>query len=176
MIVGSRSAIIMGFFGAVFLALTLAWQWHVLGSILVIPFLVFVLIAFTASYALRQPGSGIALSSTAKRTFLWASTAEGAGIFVAINVVMNMHRPDWRLPAMALVVGLHFLPVAYGTGFRAYYRLGGALIAVALVGFAVPSPFGGALSGVAAAACLWSASVIAVLRDGGMALLQTRRV
>jgi hypothetical protein len=80
------------------------------------------------------------------------------------------------LPAMAFVVGLHFLPIAYGTGVRAYYMLGAALIAVASIGIAMPSPSGGAFSGVAAAACLWSASVIAVLQDGGMTLIRARSV
>jgi len=174
--VGSRSAIIMSFFGAVFVALTLAWQWHVSGSALVLPFLVFTFIGFAALYALRQPGSGIILSSRAKRTFIWASTGEGIGIFLAINIVMNMHRPDWCLPAMAFVVGLHFLPVAYGTGLRAYYILGAALITVASIGFAMPMPSGGVFSGIAAAACLWSASVIAVLQDGGVTLIRTRPV
>jgi hypothetical protein len=174
--VGSRSAIIMGFFGAVFVALTLVWQWHLTGSALFLPFVVFAFIGLAALYALRQPGSGIMLSRRAKRTFIWASTGEGIGIFVAINVVMNMHRPDWCLPAMAFVVGLHFLPIAYGTGVRAYYMLGAALIAVASIGIAMPSPSGGAFSGVAAAACLWSASVIAVLQDGGMTLIRARSV
>lgn len=171
---GSRSATIMSFFGAVFVALTLAWQWHVSGLALVLPFLVFAFIGFAAHYALRQPGTGIILSSKAKRAFIWASTGEGIGIFIAINIVLNVHRPDWCLPAMALVVGLHFLPIAYGTGFRAYYGLGAALIAVAAIGFAMPMPSGGAFSGFAAAACLWSASVIAVLRDGGMTLIRPR--
>lgn len=173
---GSRSAIIMSFFGAVFVALTLAWQWHISGLAQVLPFLFFAFIGLAALYALRQPGSGIMLSHRAKRTFLWASTGEGIGIFIAINIVMNLHRPDWCLPAMAFVVGLHFLPIAYATGFRAYYILGAALIAVASIGFAMPMPSGGAFSGVAAAACLWSASVIAVLQDGGMALIRTQPV
>jgi hypothetical protein len=172
--VGSRSAVIMSFFGAVFLALTFAWQWHVSGPALLLPFLIFAVVGFAARHALRQPGSGIVLSRKAKRTFLLASTGEGIGIFVAMNIVINMHRPEWRLPAMALVVGLHFLPIAYGTAFRPYYILGAALIAVALIGFAMPTPFGGAFSGVAAATCLWGASVIAVLLDGGMTMIRAR--
>jgi len=158
----------MSFFGAVFFALTLAWQWHVSGPTLILPFLVFAFIGLAALHALRRSGGGNVLSSRAKRTLLWASTGEGIGVFVANNIVMSLHRPEWRLPAMAFVVGLHFLPIAYGAAFRAFYILGATLIAIALIGFAVPMPFGGELAGVAAAVCLWSASIIAVFHDWSM--------
>ena len=81
---------------------------------------------------------------------------------------MNLHRPEWRLPAMALVVGLHFLPIAYGAAFRAFYILGAALIVVALIGFATPTPLGGYIAGIVAAMCLWTASLLGVLRDWRM--------
>ena len=162
---GSRGAIIMSFFGAVFLALALAWHWHVSSPALILPFLVSVAIGVAAVYVLRQPGSGNVLSARAKRILVWASTGEGIGIFVAINIVMNLHRPEWRLPAMALVVGLHFLPIAYGASFRVFYALGAALIAIALIGFALPMQLGGELAGVGATTCLWIASVIVVRRD-----------
>jgi hypothetical protein len=38
--------------------------------------------------------------------------AEGLGIFVAINVVVNLGHADLTIPAIALVVGLHFYPLA----------------------------------------------------------------
>lgn len=165
---GSRGAIIMSFFRTVFLALALTWQWHVSGAALLLPFMVFAFIGSAAFYVLRQPGSGSVLSSSAKRTLIWASIGEGIGIFIAINIVMNLQRPEWRLPAMALVVGLHFLPIAYGAAFRSFYILGAALIAVALASFVLPAPFGGEVAGVAAATCLWVTSVTAILRDWRM--------
>lgn len=165
---GSRGAIIMSFFGAVFFALTLAWQWQVTGPALILPFLVSAVIGVAALYVIRQPGGRNVLSPRAKRTLIWASTGEGIGIFIAINIVVNLHRPEWRLPAMALVVGLHFLPIAYAATFRAFYILGAALIAVALMGFAMPMPVGGELAGIAAGTCLWITSVIAVLREWKM--------
>lgn len=166
--VGSRGSIIMSFFGAVFLSLTLMWQRHVWGPVLILPFLIFAMIGSAALYVLRQSGGGNALSDRAKRTLVWSSTGEGIGIFIAINIVMNLHRPEWRLPAMALVVGLHFLPIAYGAAFRAFYILGAALIVVALIGFAAPTPLGGYIAGIVAAMCLWTASLLGVLRDWRM--------
>ncbi|HUD90227.1 hypothetical protein [Sphingobium sp.] len=155
----------MSFFGAVFLALTLAWQLHVSGLALILPFLIFAIIGTAAWQVIRQPGGGSALSEKAKRILMWSSIGEGIGIFIAMNIVINMDRPEWRPPAMALVVGLHFLPIAYGAAFRAFYILGAVLIAVALVGFVLPTPYGGEFAGVAAALCLWVTSAISVLRD-----------
>ena len=39
------------------------------------------------------------------------------GLLLAFNIVINLHRPDLLLPSMALVVGLHFLPIAFAAGF-----------------------------------------------------------
>ena len=78
---------------------------------------------------------------------MWSSIGEGIGLFLAANIVINLHRPDLLLPAMALVVGLHFLPIAFAAGFRPFYVLGLALIAVASSGFIVGEPTGGSLAG-----------------------------
>ncbi len=50
-----------------------------------------------------------------KKTGKWFGIifgAEGLGIFIGINVVVNLGRPDLAIPVMALVVGLHFFPLA----------------------------------------------------------------
>src|SRR3982751_773868 len=41
-----------------------------------------------------------------------ASAAEGVAMFVVANVLMNVGWKDAVAPAMALIVGLHFLPLA----------------------------------------------------------------
>jgi len=38
--------------------------------------------------------------------------AEGLGIFIGINVVINLGHPELAIPVLALVVGLHFYPLA----------------------------------------------------------------
>jgi len=38
---------------------------------------------------------------------------EGVGIFIAINIVTNLGHPELTVPAIALVVGLHFYPMAW---------------------------------------------------------------
>lgn len=50
-----------------------------------------------------------------KRTGKWFGIifgAEGLGIFVGINIVVNLGHADLTIPVIALVVGLHFYPLA----------------------------------------------------------------
>ncbi|MDP9047253.1 MAG: hypothetical protein M3N14_03900 [Bacteroidota bacterium] len=50
-----------------------------------------------------------------KKTGKWFGIivgAEGLGIFIAINVVINLGHPELQIPVIALVVGLHFYPLA----------------------------------------------------------------
>ena len=50
-----------------------------------------------------------------KRTGKWFGIifgAEGLGIAIAVNVVINLGHPDLTIPTIALVVGLHFYPMA----------------------------------------------------------------
>jgi hypothetical protein len=162
---GSWGAIIMSFFGAFFASLTLYWQFGILDATLLIPFMGFAMIGVAAICVLRNPGKGITASGKAERAIMWSSTAEGIGLFLASNIVINLHRAELLLPAMALVVGAHFIPIARAAAFPPFYALGAALITAALIGFVVPAPLGGAISGLMAAAGLWTASVIAVRRD-----------
>lgn len=162
---GAWGALIMSFFGAVFSALTLYWQQHVMGVALLLPFLVFALFGLAAARVLRLAGTGFVPSPAAQRAITWSSAAEGIGIFLAANLVINLHRPELLLPAMTLVVGLHFLPIAYAAGFRPFYTLGVSLILAAVVGIILSGTAGGTISGVAAAIGLWTASGAAILRD-----------
>ncbi|MDB5706299.1 MAG: hypothetical protein JWN66_3415 [Sphingomonas bacterium] len=162
---GAWGAIIMGFFGALFAALTLAFELHWAGAMLALPFVVFAAIALAAIIVIRRPGAGIAPSPPAERVILWSSIGEGVGLFVAANLVINLGHREMLLPAMALVVGLHFLPMAYAIPFRPFYLLGGALLAAAALGFALGQPMGGAIAGFAGAAALWVAALLAVRRD-----------
>ena len=162
---GAWGALIMSFFGAVFASLTLYWQWQLSGAALALPFLGFVLIGLAAIYVIRSPGEGIKPSPKEERAIMWSSIGEGIGLFLASNIVINLHRPDLLLPSMTLVVGLHFLPIAFAAGFRPFYVLSTALIVVATAGFIVGAPTGGEVAGLTAAGALWLASGIAVRRD-----------
>ncbi|WP_217430886.1 hypothetical protein [Sphingomonas bacterium] len=155
----------MSFFGAVFAALTMHWQWSISGAVLAVPFVVFAAIGLAAVHVIRLPGSGIVPSQEVERTIMWSSIAEGVGLFLAANIVINLHHPELLLPAMALVVGLHFLPIAHAASFRPFYALGATLILSAGTGFTLGAPTGGTVAGWMAAVSLWIAAVLAVLRD-----------
>jgi MFS family permease len=155
----------MSFFGAVFASLTLYWQWHLTGIVLALPFLGFALIGLAAGYVMRRPGKGIEPTPGEERAIMWSSIGEGIGLFLAANIVINLHRPDLLLPAMALVVGLHFLPIAYAAAFRPFYVLGAALVVAAFACFLAGAPTGGAVAGFMAAGALWLAAGMAVRRD-----------
>ena len=162
---GSFGALIMGFFGALFASMTLHWQFGKHGLMLATPFLIFGLIGLFAAYAIRQPGEGIVPSERGSRAIRWSSIGEGIGLFLAANILINPHHPELLLPVMALIVGLHFLPIAYAAPFSAFYVLGGALIVFGLIGLVIPAPSGGMLSGFASACGLWIASALAIRRD-----------
>ncbi|WP_374147544.1 hypothetical protein [Sphingomonas sp. 28-63-12] len=155
----------MAFFGAFFAALTMYWHGKLTGLALAWPYLVFALIGVAALCVIRLPGTGLVPSERVKRALIWSSAAEGIGIFVASNIVINVHHPDWLLPAMAVIVGLHFLPIAYAASSSVYYILGGVLIAAAGAGFVLSAPLGGVVAGVMAASSLWIAAIFAVRRD-----------
>jgi hypothetical protein len=162
---GAWGAIIMSFFGALFAALTLGFQLHWSGIMLGLPFLGFVAIGLAAVFALRLPGQGIALPERAERVIMWSSIAEGVGLFLAANIVINLGHREMLLPAMAAVVGLHFLPMGWGVPFRPYYVLGLALLAAAAAGFAIGGTAGGEVAGFAGCIALWVAAILAVLRE-----------
>ncbi|EPE62589.1 hypothetical protein [Sphingomonas paucimobilis] len=163
---GAWGALIMSFFGAVFASMTLYWEWHLHGVALALPFLGFILTGIAASRVIRTPGEGIKPSPSEERVIMWSSIGEGVGLFLVANIVMNLHRPDLLLPSMALVVGLHFLPIAFAAGFRPFYGLGTALIVAAIMGCVVKAPTGGEVAGFMAAGVLWLASGMALRRDG----------
>lgn len=162
---GAWGAVIMSFFGAVFAATTMYWQYDILGLALALPFVLFAGIGVAAGMVIRLPGQGIQPSGKVKRAIIWSSTGEGIGLSLVGNIVANLHRPDLLLPAMALVVGLHFFPIAAAAASRPFYILGTALILCALAGGVVGAPTGGVFAGFAAAGALWIAAVLAVRRD-----------
>jgi hypothetical protein len=162
---GAWGAIIMSFFGAVFASITLGFQLHRSGVLFTFPFLIFAGIAAVAAWVIRQPGQGISPSERGKRVILWSSIGEGIGLFIAANIVINIGHAEMLLPAMALVVGAHFFPIACAAPFPPFYFLGAALLSAAALGFGISQPGGGAVAGFAAAIALWVAALLAVRRD-----------
>lgn len=94
-----------------------------------------------------------------------ASAAEGVAIFVVANVLVNVGQRDEVAPAVALIVGLHFLPLARWLPARPYYVTAVTLVALALAGFLIASPeLRLALVSAGAACTLWVTSLAAAWR------------
>lgn len=162
---GAVGAIIMAFFGSVFAAMTLALPLALRGPVLFAPFVVAAAIIAGAVIILRRPGPRSSLTPIQGRVIMWSSIAEGVGIFLAINVVVNLGHPEWQLPAIALIVGLHFIPIARATRLPAFRALAIALIVAAFAGILLLPPTGPVVAGSVAALALWWAAILAVRRD-----------
>ncbi len=84
------------------------------------------------------------------------SGVEGLIIFATVNVLSNIGQREFTVSAVAMVVGLHFLPLARGLRVRLYYVTGGALIALGVAGCFVPGANSRLLAVSVGAACvLW---------------------
>ena len=68
----------------------------------------------------------------AGRIFAWTGAGEGLGIFLAVNLVVNLGHPQWQAAAAMFVVGLHFLPLAIAFGYRPHLVTSVAMTAWAL--------------------------------------------
>jgi hypothetical protein len=99
---------------------------------------------------------------------LW-SFIELAALLVAANVLEHMHRPDLMFPFGAIIVGLHFFPLALGIPVRLYLATGAGLVLAGLVGFAVPVAERPLIVGIGAAVTLWATAVVIVSRSRKLA-------
>lgn len=90
--------------------------------------------------------------------FIW-SGLEVLALIVAGNVLVARHRLDLVLPVFAIIVGLHFLPLARGIPVRFYYATGLGLVVVGLAGIAAPAFHLPLVTGVLAAVILWFSAI-----------------
>lgn len=155
----------MGFFGSCFAFWTLFWHLGVRGAFLAAPFILFAMIALGAVHILRSPGQGLVPSRRVAKVIAWSTAGEVVGILVAANILTSLHKPELMMSVMALIVGLHFLPIAFVSRFRSFWLTACALLASSIVGFGVGQPLGGTFAGFAAAVTLWLVAGLALARD-----------
>ena len=95
-----------------------------------------------------------------------ASALEGVAIFAAVSVLVNLGRRDLIAPAVAIIVGVHFLPLARSFPAPIYYLTGALLVAVGMAGTLVHDlPARMLTVGIGAAAVLWLSCSIMLLRQ-----------
>lgn len=66
-----------------------------------------------------------------------ASAVEGVAIFAAVTVLVHLGRRDLIAPAVAILVGVHFVPLARWFPAPIYYLTGALLVAVGMAGAVV---------------------------------------
>ena len=162
---GPWGALIMSFFGASFCtwASVLLAGWA--SPLLAVGPLVFLTLAAVASRKIRRSSKGAySPSPEAARIMSLSSAAEGVAIPIVALTLANTGHADATLPGIALVVGLHFLPMAWAIPFRPFYVLAAVLVIAACAGFLVGQPNGSILVGYIAALTLWTASILAIAR------------
>ena len=83
---------------------------------------------------------------------------EGVGILIAINVLNAMHMEDRVLPGIALIVGLHFIPIGLKVPMVVAFFLAASLCVSSLAGFFIPAvEYAALFVGWAGALILWAA-------------------
>jgi hypothetical protein len=121
-----------------------------------------------ALLALGWRGAGVTPAArgrhVGKVVGLW-STIEVVALLIAANVLEHRHRPDLMLPTGAIIVGLHFFPLARGIPVKLYNATGAGLLSVGLAGLLVPAGDRAVVSGLGAALVLWATALIIILRS-----------
>ena len=102
-------------------------------------------------------------SQVGKVVGLW-SAIEVAALLIAANVLEHFHRPDLMLPIGAIIVGLHFFPLARGIPVKLYHATGAGMVFVGLAGLVLPAAERSIAVGMGAALVLWATTLIIVLR------------
>lgn len=103
-----------------------------------IPSIIFTFIIITAkkgnkTSAVRSKSGGRRVG----RLVGFASGVEGILIIVTVNVLTNIGKPELLLPIIAIIVGLHFLPLARWLPVKLFYYSAGGLIILGIFGFLI---------------------------------------
>ena len=166
----STGAIIMGVFAAIWWVVGVRASGHASTLTYAIPLIVTGLIV-SASLRGRDRFEQVSPEEDARRGRLVgiASGGEGLAIFLAMIVLGNLGLSDYAAPVIAIIVGLHFIPLARWLPARFDYFTGTLLIVLGVCGFAIPrSDQRLLIVGVCAASILWVTSAVVLARARSM--------
>ncbi len=128
----------------------------------------FVVTAAMIVLAWRSPKTVVSEAEDARQGRLVgiASGVEGLAILVAVNVCINLKRPDLIAPAVAVIVGLHFIPLALWLPAPLYWVTSVALVAVGACSVAIADPLRRVfVVSIGAASLLWLTSIFVLVRS-----------
>jgi len=67
------------------------------------------------------------------RIFHIVNVGQWVGIWIAVNVLNNVGKPEWAVPAAIFIIGLHFIPLARLFRYFPHYIAGSVLMVWAVV-------------------------------------------
>jgi hypothetical protein len=100
-----------------------------------------------------------------RRRFGWISGLEGLAIFVVVLSLNLAHRPKAISPAIAIIVGLHFIPLAGLFGAPLYYVTGTLGCVIGVIGLLISQPsLRNTFVGIAFGLLLWLTTAMVLMQ------------
>lgn len=113
-----------------------------------------------------EPPRGVEEAARVRRLVAIWSSVEGVAIFATFALCARLGLPDVPIPMLAIIVGLHFLPLARGLSVAIYYATGAAMIAVGAIALLLPAPERHLATGISCALILWASCLAIFIRAG----------
>lgn len=155
----SIGATMVGFFGAAWLLLGMvsagvSWQ---VGLAAVLP--VFLLITFLGGLVRRRLPKIAEVETPEKkrmmRVFVMINVVQWVGIFAVASLLANLHLNAWIIPAIVLIIGAHFIPLARIFQAPQHVKTGLAMMLCAAAAVVLPVSVRDTVECVAAGTILW---------------------
>ncbi len=111
------------------------------------------------AWAYAMPATAETMGPRVRAIVARWSMVEGGAIVVVANILPRIHHADALFPAVAIIVGLHFLPLARAIPVPIYAATGFALILAGAGGILLPAAERPIAIGLAAAIILWATAL-----------------
>jgi hypothetical protein len=157
--------IILGFFAAIWWVGGVQFGHAPIGLAVVGPVISILLIVVARGRLKGQPARPPADKKRIGRVVALASSGEGVAMAVAGNVLLNLHALEYLFPVMAVIVGLHFLPLAKWIPAPMYYVASLLLVLIGLGGLALHGDHRPLAVGLMSAMVLWGAGLAVLTKS-----------
>jgi hypothetical protein len=162
----SIGATIVGGFGAAWLAMGMTGAGVSVPVALAVVMPVFALIAGLGVAARRRLPT-LACEETLEkkermRAFAVVNVVQWVAVFGTVNLLRNLHLEGWIVPAIVLIVGAHFLPLAWIFQAPQHRVTGIALMLCAAMALVLPATVRDVVECVAVGLVLWASAAVAL--------------